>query len=1612
MYRPRAFSFLRVPASGPKVPSWGLRGLRLSSSGLLLLVILGVALGLRLYGIGWDDGHGFHPDERSLYMRSDCMYRVLTEAPGYDQCVREHPETEPGAPSIGTALDADRSPLNPHWFPLGSLLIYVMVVIRLVVEPFTDMSSLLSMAYAGRTLTALADVGSVFMVYLLGKRIYNARAGLLAAALVALAVVHIQMAHFYRPEPFMVLFLLGSFWSMLQVMERRRLRDWLVLGLFIGLTLSMKVSVLPLVLPLVLMLAFRLFTTRQGAWTAPAPVDALRLLVQVILGVATAVAVFFITMPYAFLDLFEFVDQIRYQVDNVARTAGLVPFTVQYIGTEPFLYELRQTSLWGFGLPLGVVAWGGLLFTIGFVAFMVLRKNVAPRGEILLLAWVLPNLVLLSAFEVKFLRYIFPVLPFLVLMGSGMLVWTLDRARSLAASSVPAHGAVQVARGYVGRYGPRIVVEVVVFVVAATAFYALAFETVYSRPHTAVQASVWINENVPRGSTVVTDNHWDEGIPDIYGYNVRQIPIYEHDTSRKMEAIAGHLSQGDYLVFYSNRTYGSVARLPERYPMSSRYYQKLFSGELGYTLIRSFTSYPKLLGVAFVDDTYSRAGLPEPEPLFDSKPAAVSLNLGYADENVINYDHPKLLLFRNEAGLSQQQLSGLLTVGGTARPTTAPALGLMMSDDLKEEQRRGGTWSEIISRDSWTNGVPVLAWLLLVEVIYLAALPLAMFLFRPLPDRGVILAKLLGILGVSYVAWLLASLGWLGFSRTSVMVGILVVAALSGLVLATRWREVRDFVVKNWRLIAIGEALFLVAFLAFVAVRWANPDLWHWGRGGEKPMDFAYLNAVLRSTYMPPYDPWFAGGYLNYYYWGQFIVATLIKGTGILPSVAYNLAVPLLFALTVTGAYSLVYNLTAGIRRGAALTPGPSPGGREEEEGGGRGRGEGLGWLLRWTRRVASGPAAAAGTLTPGPSSGGGGDNEGGGGSPSPPRRGVVLSASKDRGEGAVAWGPVGAGLVAALFVTVIGNLDGIAQVVRGGWNTAFHGSAYPSLTFISDFWRSSRMIPQLEEVTPSALTFWLPDKVGSNPEMGFHITEFPFFSFLFADLHAHMIVIPFTLLALGLAVSLLVGLRGSSRWWLAATGTALAVAVGALWAINSWDYPTYILLAVLLIGVGVWLARGSPRWKLGTFLALAVGVGTVSILAFGPFHTNYHPFPTGIVVNKWQTPILHFLGIHGLFVFLMVSFLMYLSRDRLRDRWGALVQRPTAFWDAPASTLGEILAVPWTALVGFVMVVAIVYMGATGYWTAAFLTLILGLTTWTAWEVLARREEGAPYAIVPLALIGMALLIGIGVEFVRVKDDIGRMNTLFKYYLEVWVFFGMASAYALWFLASRGAFRRRGLSWPRGLWLAALAILVLSSFIYPVLGTRSRIADRFSTENMSLDGADFMSRTVHSEEGRLISLRWDLDAIRWLQDNVEGSPVILEAHHDQYHWTSRIANYTGLPTVLGWPWHQIQQRMRYNDVVRQRAFDVTEIYSTTRTDRAMELLRQYEVKYVVLGELERAHYPDHGIRKFDQMAGQGWLEEAYRNEGVTIYRVPDEVGRLSRLGVAGTNPVACQAPQ
>ena len=220
---------------------------RLWGPSFLLPALLIAALALRLYGIDWDGGHGFHPDERSFYLRADDMFLVLTQAPGHETWLSQWPEMRAGLPNIQTALSADESPLNPQWFPLGSILIYALVLIRSVAELFTDWGAL-DMRFAGRTLAALADTASVALVFAIGRRMYERWTGLLGAAFTAFAVIHIQHAHFYRPEPFTVLTSLAALWAMLRFADTARTRDAALLGLLVGgIVISMYLPLFSLI---------------------------------------------------------------------------------------------------------------------------------------------------------------------------------------------------------------------------------------------------------------------------------------------------------------------------------------------------------------------------------------------------------------------------------------------------------------------------------------------------------------------------------------------------------------------------------------------------------------------------------------------------------------------------------------------------------------------------------------------------------------------------------------------------------------------------------------------------------------------------------------------------------------------------------------------------------------------------------------------------------------------------------------------------------------------------------------------------------------------------------------------------------------------------------------------------------------------------------------------------------------------------------------------------------------------------------------------------------------------------------------------------------------------
>ena len=260
-----------------------------------------------------------------------------------------------------------------------------------------------------------------------------------------------------------------------------------------------------------------------------------------------------------------------------------------------------------------------------------------------------------------------------------------------------------------------------------------------------------------------------------------------------------------------------------------------------------------------------------------------------------------------------------------------------------------------------------------------------------------------------------------------------------------------------------------------------------------------------------------------------------------------------------------------------------------------------------------------------------------------------------------------------------------------------------------------------LENFDPSFAAFWVPEPVPDFPNVSFHITEFPFFTFLFADLHAHMMVIPFTVLVLGLGLNLVAGLRAPGVAWKAFAVAALAVALGALWAINSWDYPAYAVLVVALLGLAAYFCGGRPSRRLLLFGALAAGVLAVSLLAFLPFHQAYQTFNSGLDVSQWRTPVDRYFGVHGLFIFVTLTFLIIEARETLVSMVRGLTGRRA-----------EPVALRWLRIVVGMMVLAAAWLALAGYWNVVILVVFLVLAVVAGWRLLASAREDRPFASVP----------------------------------------------------------------------------------------------------------------------------------------------------------------------------------------------------------------------------------------------------------------------------------------
>lgn len=806
---------------------------------------------------------------------------------------------------------------------------------------------------------------------------------------------------------------------------------------------------------------------------------------------------------------------------------------------------------------------------------------------------------------------------------------------------------------------------------------------------------------------------------------------------------------------------------------------------------------------------------------------------------------------------------------------------LMLPADVLAEQRSHGTWRHMFDLDGVSAAAPLPLWMLALLLAGAIGFPYVWLAARPLPDRGYGLSRVVGLLLVTWVVWWIASLHALPFTRLAIASAALLVAA-GAVAIAVRHRdELVAWLRAAWRIVLVEEGVFWAFFALALFVRWSNPDLWHATRGGEKPMDFSYLNAVTKSSFFPPYDPWFADGQLNYYYYGFVQVAALAKATAIPPAIAYNLAIPTLVGLLAMASFSAGFGLVS----------------------------TGVGRLRK--------PLLIAG--------------------------------------------------IAAVFVTALGNLGEI-RVLRSALNQTIPVEWW--------FWNPTRVIA--------------PGEGEPGP-----ITEFPAFTFIYGDLHAHAMALPVAALALALTVAVVRSAHGlRARLPLLAL---LGLALGALWVTNTWDLPTYGLVALCGLAIATVTLDRSRRG----LVLFAAGAGVVlltAFVAFLPFHLHYESVFEG--VQRWEgrrTRFFDYLTVHGLFMFTIVSALLVrlaFSRDlaaivrtyRLGLRsWDRIARyRALRAGLVRGTRLYRIglLAVPLAVLLAIVS-------AALGLWpeAAAVLVATLAVASWPS----GRRpgtttlEQSLHRLVVVLVLVGLALTIA--VEFWVLRNvDIGRTNTVFKLYLQVWLLWALAAAVSVGAVYERLPRMRRTL---RESWRLVLVVLLAVASLYPILAANAKIDDRFDRSvGRTLDGTAFMEKAVFNDKGVDMRLAYDRDAIRWILEHVDGSPVVAEVNTAPtlYGWEGRYSWFTGNPTIVGWDFHQRQQRPPQSERVRRRVADVQTMYRTPDAGVAYRILAFYGASYVVVGPLERAYFPE-GTAKWEEGEGRYWTL-AYRNPGVQVYRV------------------------
>ncbi|MHB1319301.1 MAG: ArnT family glycosyltransferase [Anaerolineae bacterium] len=682
---------------------------------VLILIVAGL---LRFTGLNWDLAQWIHPDEGHMRMITGAVRWPDDLSDYFDTAASTLNSSNAGQTySYGTLpLFATRAlaewlergcALSPNLQPVPSGLNQWLAqrLLGRLGEPtlrpcspgtFTWTYS----AFLGRVLAGVADLGTVLLIYLLGRRLYSPTVGLVAMALAAVTALMIQQAHFYTVDSAATFFTVLTAFFAVGAATRDRV-PWLDLalaGLATGLAAACKVSA-AVAAGLVALSALAWVLRRVGHASglpsgdlagrpasspyAPAPKarqlarGMVAIVLPTVLSGILAFVAFRVAQPYAFdgpdfLGIHPNAEWFGRLKQIGEEQSGLLdyPSGRQWTNRLPVLYPWLNIVVWGMGLPLGLAAWAGWA-----LAGAELARG--ARRHLVLWPWTTVFFAFYATRWVKAMRYFVPIYPLLILFAA----YGLTRLRDWLRSRREDEGQ--------GLWHAALGLAVTALVIVATATWGIGFFSIYVRAHPRVAASRWLYEHIPGGS-VIANEHWDWGLPlRIDGrdgfrgvgvepaYREVTLELYNEDTPEKRAQLLDWLDQADTLVMASNRLYGSIPRLPERYPLTMAYYRALFAGELGFELAGQFTSYVTLGPFVFPDQE-------TPFALVDARTATqgrlIALRLPAAEESFSVYDHPTCLVFRKTAGYSRARAEAILgavdlssvTVGLSPHEATPP----------------------------------------------------------------------------------------------------------------------------------------------------------------------------------------------------------------------------------------------------------------------------------------------------------------------------------------------------------------------------------------------------------------------------------------------------------------------------------------------------------------------------------------------------------------------------------------------------------------------------------------------------------------------------------------------------------------------------------------------------------------------------------------------------------------------------------------------------------------------------------------------------------------------------------------------------------------------------